>query len=89
MPNALATRPADWSSNWRYSRGTYSSRTPASRKNLPTCHQYIRRKTQLPNSCDTSRATFLTTGQTIDPDGAGPAWETPIADPRLLLTTGF
>jgi len=37
----------------------------------------------------TQIATFLTTGQTIDPDGSGPIWETPIADPGLLLTTGF
>lgn len=37
----------------------------------------------------TQIATFLTTGQTIDPDGAAPIWETPIADPALLLTTGF
>ena len=33
--------------------------------------------------------TFLATGQTIDPDGAGPVWETPAANPNLLLTTGF
>jgi len=37
----------------------------------------------------TQIATFLTTGQTIDPDGSDPVWETPIAEPRILLTTGF
>jgi len=34
-------------------------------------------------------ATFLLTGQTIDPDGAGPIWEVPIKNPNLLLTRGF
>src|SRR5262249_31343149 len=30
--------------------------------NLPTCHQYIRRKSQFPNICDTGLATLLITG---------------------------
>ncbi|MGA7883764.1 MAG: hypothetical protein WCD63_23135 [Terrimicrobiaceae bacterium] len=30
--------------------------------NLPTCHQYIRRKSQFPKICDTGLATLLTTG---------------------------
>ena len=34
-------------------------------------------------------ATFLRTGQTIDPDGAGPVWEVPIADPSVLLRLNF
>ena len=34
-------------------------------------------------------ATFLRTGQTIDPDGAGPVWEVPIADPSVLLELNF
>ena len=34
-------------------------------------------------------ATFLRTGQTIDPDGAGPVWEVPIADPAVLLELNF
>lgn len=34
-------------------------------------------------------ATFLLTGQTIDPDGAGAVWEVPIKEPSLLLSKGF
>ena len=34
-------------------------------------------------------ATFLRTGQTIDPDGAGAVWEVPIADPSVLLELNF
>ena len=34
-------------------------------------------------------ATFLRTGRTIDPDGAGPVWEVPIADPSVLLELNF
>ena len=30
--------------------------------NLPTCHQYIRRKSQFPNIRDIGRATLLITG---------------------------
>jgi len=30
--------------------------------NLPTCHQYIRRKSQFPNIRDTGLATLLITG---------------------------
>ena len=30
--------------------------------NRPTCHEYIRRKSQAPNIRDTGLATFLTTG---------------------------
>jgi hypothetical protein len=37
----------------------------------------------------TQITTFLQTGQTIDPDGAGPVWEVPVSDPRLLLSLGF
>ncbi len=37
----------------------------------------------------TQVATFLRTGQTIDPDGAGPVWEVPIADPSVLLRLNF
>ncbi len=34
-------------------------------------------------------AAFLRTGRTIDPDGAGPVWEVPIADPSVLLQLNF
>lgn len=34
-------------------------------------------------------STFLTSGTVIDPDGPGPIWETPVANPGLLLTLGF
>ena len=34
-------------------------------------------------------ATFLRTGQVIDPDGAGPVWEVPISDPALLLPLNY
>ena len=34
-------------------------------------------------------ATFLRTGQTIDPDGPGAVWEVPIADPSVLLELNF
>ncbi len=34
-------------------------------------------------------AEFLATGRTIDPDGRGAVWETPIADVDLLRTLGF
>lgn len=37
----------------------------------------------------TQVATFLRTGRTIDPDGAGPVWEVPIADPSVLLDLNF
>src|SRR5260370_18391061 len=37
-------------------------RSAKSRMNLPTCHQYIPRKSQFPNICDTGLATLLTTG---------------------------
>ena len=37
----------------------------------------------------TQVATFLRTGRTIDPDGAGPVWEVPIADPSVLLRLNF
>ena len=37
----------------------------------------------------TQIATFLRTGRTIDPDGAGPVWEVPIADPSTLLELNF
>jgi hypothetical protein len=34
-------------------------------------------------------ATFLGTGQTIDPDGDAAVWEVPIADPSVLLDLNF
>lgn len=34
-------------------------------------------------------AEFLATGRTIDPDGRGRVWETPVRDLGLLRTTGF
>ena len=34
-------------------------------------------------------ATFLRTGQTIDPDGDGPVWEVPVVDPSVLLRLNF
>ena len=34
-------------------------------------------------------ATFLRTGSTIDPDGAGPVWEVPVADPSVLRDLNF
>ena len=34
-------------------------------------------------------ASFLRTGQTIDPDGAGPVWEVPVANPSELLRLNF
>jgi len=34
-------------------------------------------------------AAFLGRGQVIDPDGAGPVWEVPIADPASLLQLNF
>lgn len=34
-------------------------------------------------------STFLRSGQTVDPDGPGPVWETPVRDPALLRTLGF
>ncbi len=34
-------------------------------------------------------AEFLATGRTIDPDGPGPVWETPIRNVNLLRTLGF
>ena len=37
----------------------------------------------------TQVATFLRTGRTIDPDGAGPVWEVPIVDPSTLLELNF
>ena len=33
--------------------------------------------------------TFLTTGQTIDPDGPGTVWEVPVADRTVLLDLNF
>jgi pimeloyl-ACP methyl ester carboxylesterase len=34
-------------------------------------------------------ATFLLTGRTIDPDGAGPVWEVPVSDPAVLRKLNF
>jgi Bacterial Ig-like domain len=34
-------------------------------------------------------ATFFRTGATVDPDGRGPVWETPIASPQILLDLNF
>jgi len=34
-------------------------------------------------------AAFLGRGEVIDPDGAGPVWEVPIQDPRVLLQLNF
>ena len=45
-----------------YSSGRNSRLTSASRMNLPTCYQYIQRKSHFPNICDTGLATLLITG---------------------------
>ena len=37
----------------------------------------------------TQVVTFLTTGQTIDPDGPGNVWEVPVADRKVLLDLNF
>ena len=37
----------------------------------------------------TQVVTFLTTGQTIDPDDSGPVWEVPVADRTVLLDLNF
>jgi hypothetical protein len=57
-----AGRQLGVASNCCYSSGTNSRLTSASRKNLPTCQRYIRRKIQLPNICDTGLAMLLITG---------------------------
>src|SRR5262245_64799021 len=49
-------------SNCSYSSGRKRRLTSASRMKLPTCHQYVRRKSQLPNIRATGRVTFLTIG---------------------------
>ena len=37
----------------------------------------------------TQVVTFLTTGQTIDPDGPGNVWEVPVTDPTVLRNLNF
>jgi len=37
----------------------------------------------------TQMVAFLTTGQTVDPDGPGPVWEVPVVDPRVLQDLNF
>ena len=57
---------------------------------LPNPHSFLLTLTH-PSALQgqTQVATFLRTGRTIDPDGDGPVWEVPIADPSVLLRLNF
>ena len=57
---------------------------------LPNPHSFLLTLTH-PSALQgqTQVATFLRTGRTIDPDGAGPVWEVPIVDPSVLLRLNF
>lgn len=57
---------------------------------LPNPHSFLLTLTH-PSALQgqTQVATFLRTGRTIDPDGDGPVWEVPIADPSVLLELNF
>lgn len=57
---------------------------------LPNAHSFLLTLTH-PSALQGQQqvAAFLKAGQVVDPDGAGPVWEVPIADPATLLRLNY